>query len=90
MARRVLGDARYFEAYLAADVAACEMRDPKGLYAKARRGEIAEFTGVNAPYETPVDPAIVLDTAADSPERCVEALLAALRPRIAVPLRDPG
>jgi bifunctional enzyme CysN/CysC len=88
MARRVLGDARYFEAYLAADVAACEMRDPKGLYAKARRGEIAEFTGVNAPYETPVDPAIVLDTAADSLERCVEALLAALRPRIAVPPRD--
>ncbi|MFO1413413.1 MAG: sulfate adenylyltransferase subunit CysN [Burkholderiales bacterium] len=83
MARRIVGDDRFFETYLAADVASCERRDPKGLYAKARRGEIAEFTGVNAPYEVPADPALVLDTAAESLERCVDDLLGALRARIA-------
>jgi len=83
MARRILGDDRYFETYLAADVEACERRDPKGLYAKARRGEIAEFTGINAPYELPDDPALTLDTASLSLERCVDDLLAALRVRIA-------
>jgi bifunctional enzyme CysN/CysC len=85
MARRILGDERYFEAYLSADVAACERRDPKGLYAKARRGEIAEFTGINAPYELPTEPDIVLDTESDSLERCVATLLAAFAARIASP-----
>ena len=82
MARRTVGDERFFETYLAADVESCERRDPKGLYAKARRGEIAEFTGVNAPYETPDAPALALDTAAATLERCVDDLLAALQPRI--------
>jgi adenylyl-sulfate kinase len=63
MARAIVGEPRFFEIYLAADVAACERRDPRGLYAKARRGEILNFTGVNAPYEVPDDASIVLDTA---------------------------
>ena len=84
MARRIVGPARFFETYLSADVGACESRDPKGLYAKARRGEIPEFTGINAPYELPADPAIVLDTGRDTAERCVDALFTAVLER-AVP-----
>lgn len=82
MARHIIGEERFFETYLAADVDACERRDPKGLYAKARRGEIAEFTGVSAPYEVPTGPAITLDTARDSAEYCVDLLLAAVRERV--------
>ncbi|MFO1322743.1 MAG: sulfate adenylyltransferase subunit CysN [Burkholderiales bacterium] len=77
MARRIIGDDRFVETWLSADVSACEGRDAKGLYAKARRGEIPEFTGVNAPYEAPDAPAVVLDTAAIDAERCIDALFAA-------------
>jgi adenylylsulfate kinase-like enzyme len=84
MAQRIIGEGRYFEAYLAAGIEACEQRDSKGLYAKARRGEIAEFTGINAPYETPTSSAIVVDTAAEPLEQCVDALLAALLARVAM------
>ncbi len=61
---RLLGPGRFFEVHLDADARACEARDPKGLYAKARRGEIADFTGVDAPYEVPEAPALRLDTTA--------------------------
>ena len=84
MAQRIIGAARFFETYLSADVDACEQRDPKGLYAKARRGEIPEFTGINAPYELPAEPAIVLDTGRETADRCVDALFAAVLQR-AVP-----
>ncbi len=82
-ARRVVGDARFFEVYLAAGVDACELRDPKGLYAKARRGEISDFTGVNAPYEVPDDPAVVLDTVGRDTLACVDTLFAAVTLRVA-------
>ncbi|MCC6196227.1 MAG: adenylyl-sulfate kinase [Burkholderiales bacterium] len=83
MARHIVGAEHYFETHLSADVDACERRDPKGLYAKARRGEISDFTGVNAPYEVPTDPAIVLATGSLSVERCVDALFAAVMARAA-------
>ena len=85
MAQRIVGAERFFETYLAASAEACEQRDPKGLYAKARRGEIAEFTGVNAPYEAPDSPAITLDTAGDTAEHCVDLLLAAVLERAVRP-----
>jgi len=83
MARAIVGEPRFFETYLAADVATCERRDPRGLYAKARRGEILNFTGVSAPYEVPDDAAIVLDTARDTAQRCVDVLYDAVRKVIA-------
>ena len=83
MAQRIIGPERFFETYLAADDVACERRDPKGLYAKARRGEISEFTGVNAPYEMPTGPAVTLDTAGESVDQCVDALFAAVIERVA-------
>jgi len=62
--------------YLKADVAACEQRDPKGLYRKARAGEIADFTGISAPYEAPLAPDLAVDTASQSVEQSIQMLLA--------------
>lgn len=61
-ARKASGDA-FYEVYVKADVAMCEERDPKGLYKKARAGEIPEFTGISAPYEAPESPELEVDTA---------------------------
>jgi bifunctional enzyme CysN/CysC len=82
LARRVIGPERYLETYLAADVSTCERRDPKGLYAKARNGRIADFTGVSAPYEPPERPAIALDTASQNVDECVQAILNVLADRL--------
>lgn len=59
---RSIGGAHFHEVHVAADLAICEERDPKGLYARARAGEIAEFTGVSAPYEAPETPELLVDT----------------------------
>ena len=68
-------DAEMFhEIHVDADLATCEKRDPKGLYAKARKGQIAEFTGVSAPYEPPESPELRLDTAQQSVEECIAML----------------
>jgi len=75
LARSTVGAARFIEAYLSADISICEHRDPKGLYKKARAGELADFTGISAPYEAPAHPAIHLDTGVLSVEQCVTRLL---------------
>ncbi|MAR56110.1 MAG: adenylyl-sulfate kinase, partial [Rickettsiales bacterium] len=72
---RAAAGARFHTIYVKADVATCESRDAKGLYAKARAGEIQDFTGVSAPYEAPEHADLVLDTAALSIESSVDALL---------------
>jgi len=73
----------FIEVFVDAALAVCEARDVKGLYRKARAGEIAEFTGVSAPYDAPVDAEVVIRTAECSPEagvaRLVEAVLGAVR-----------
>lgn len=61
---RVIGGDRFHEIHVGADLSVCEGRDPKGLYKKARAGEIAEFTGVSAPYEAPESPELLIDTGA--------------------------
>jgi adenylylsulfate kinase len=61
-ARNLLEDGEFIEVYVKCPVEVCEQRDPKGLYQKAKQGEIKEFTGVSAPYEEPLDPEIVLET----------------------------
>jgi len=58
-----------------------EQRDPKGLYAKARRGELANFTGIDSPYEPPENPEIRLDTTVLSPTEAARAVVAELRAR---------
>jgi bifunctional enzyme CysN/CysC len=66
----------FHEIYIKAGLAACERRDPKGLYAKARQGKIAEFTGISAPYEAPAAPELTVDTEALSVDAAVASILA--------------
>ena len=63
------------EVYVSTPLEECERRDVKGLYAKARRGEIKEFTGISAPFEVPEHPALTLDTSKLSPEESVRLLV---------------
>ena len=72
---RSLRPERFHEIHVAADLETCEARDPKGLYRKARDGTIPEFSGVSAPYEPPAAPELVVDTAATTPDRCVDRIL---------------
>jgi adenylylsulfate kinase len=74
-ARQLLGDGRFIEVFVKASVETCEKRDPKGLYQKAKNGEIKEFTGISAPYEEPLKPEIVLDADTMTIEEEVEAVL---------------
>jgi adenylylsulfate kinase len=71
-------DGRFIEAYVKASVEECERRDVKGLYAKARAGEIKEFTGVSDPYEPPENAEIVLETEEQTPEESAAAIIAYL------------
>ncbi|MEZ4332906.1 MAG: adenylyl-sulfate kinase [Myxococcota bacterium] len=77
--RKIMGDGDFIEAYVAASVETCEGRDVKGLYKKARAGQIPEFTGISAPYEEPLKPEVVLDTNKQSVDQSVEALIAHLQ-----------
>ena len=74
-ARQLLGEGRFIEIFVKASVETCEKRDPKGLYQKAKNGEIKEFTGVSAPYEEPLKPEIVLDADTMTIEEEVEMVL---------------
>ena len=82
IASDILGPARFIETYVAADIAVCERRDPRGLYGKARAGEIPDFTGVSAPYEAPEKPAIRLDTGVLTVEKSIAHILENVLPRL--------
>src|SRR5208337_3158072 len=73
-ARTAAGDA-FHEVYIRADLETCESRDPKGLYRRARRGEIADFTGISAPYEAPAAPELIVDTTRSTLDACVESVV---------------
>ena len=75
MASRIIGKDDFVEVYVSTPIEECERRDVKGLYAKARRGEIKEFTGISAPFEAPEHPALSLDTSKLSLEESVNRLL---------------
>ena len=75
-ARHAAAGVPFLEAFVDAPLAVAESRDPKGLYAKARRGEIAGFTGIDAPYEAPSAPELHLRTGDETPDSCVRALVA--------------
>ncbi|MBI5835248.1 MAG: sulfate adenylyltransferase subunit CysN [Armatimonadetes bacterium] len=80
-AREIIGADRFLEAYVDAPLAECERRDPKGLYAKARSGEIPGFTGISAPYEAPEQPALHLDSGSRDVPSLVAETLGELRRR---------
>ncbi len=78
-ARAIAGEGNFFEVYVKCALDVCEERDPKGLYKKARAGEIPEFTGISAPYEEPEKAEIIVDTGVQSLDESTIAVLDALR-----------
>lgn len=82
MAREIIGTENFLEVYLDTPLEVCELRDVKGLYKRARSGEISRFTGISDPYEAPVNPEITINTADCRPEQALEQILTLLRPRI--------
>ena len=74
-AREAAGANAFHEIYVAADLAQCEARDPKGLYRKARDGKIVDFTGIDAPYEAPINAALVLQTGTEGVEESLTKLV---------------
>ena len=82
MARDIIGEEDFMEVFIATPLEECEKRDVKGLYAKARKGEIKEFTGISSPFEEPEDPAVRIDTSRLSLEESVRRIAAAVMPRI--------
>ena len=82
MAARIIGKDDFVEVYVSTPLEECERRDVKGLYAKARRGEIKNFTGISAPFEAPLHPSLTLDTSVLSVEESVNELLTLVLPKI--------
>ncbi|MBN7118791.1 adenylyl-sulfate kinase [Ectopseudomonas oleovorans] len=82
MARNIIGADRYLEVYVATPLPECERRDVKGLYAKARAGELSNFTGVDMPYEIPLSPACQVDTSCMSVDACVDQIVANMAGRL--------
>ena len=76
--RKMVGDGRFIEVFVDTPIQVCEQRDIKGMYARARRGEIKGFTGVDDPYEPPVNPEITLDTVDFTPEENARKIMAHL------------
>lgn len=77
--RRIIGEEDFIEVYVSTPLEECRRRDPKGLYEKALRGDIPNFTGVGSPYEPPEHPQIVIDTSEYSPEEALEKLMEELK-----------
>ena len=77
-ARALIVDGRFVEVFVDCPLEVCEERDTKGLYKKARAGEIKEFTGISAPYEPPLNPEVTVNTAALSIEECAQAVVTVL------------
>jgi adenylyl-sulfate kinase len=76
LVRNLLAQGEFIEVHVDTPLAVCEARDPKGLYKKARAGEIKHFTGIDSDYEPPQQPEILLDTGKHTVEECVEQILA--------------
>ncbi|MGE5467403.1 MAG: adenylyl-sulfate kinase [Ignavibacteria bacterium] len=77
--RRIVAAENFLEVFVSCPLEVCESRDVKGMYRRARRGEIKEFTGVSAPYEAPEEPGLVLDTDRLSIDECVARVLDRLK-----------
>jgi adenylylsulfate kinase len=76
--RELVGEGEFIEIHCSASLEDCESRDVKGLYKKARAGEISDFTGISSPYDAPENAEIVLDTAKLSIEECIETIVSYL------------
>ena len=85
LCKQIIGEDNFVEIHVGADLATCESRDPKGLYKKARAGEIPNFTGIDSPYEEPLNPDLFLDTGKYSIEECVDIILEQLEKEDIIP-----
>ncbi|MEM5422998.1 adenylyl-sulfate kinase [Paraburkholderia ferrariae] len=74
-ARRIIGDAHFVEVFVDTPLDICERRDPKGLYKRARSGEIPQFTGIGSPYHPPLHPDLSVHTNGNSVEHCVDRII---------------
>ena len=81
MVRSIVGEGEFIEVYVDTPLEVCEQRDPKGLYQKARAGQIKNFTGLDSPYEAPVNPEITLKTAQKTIDESVEQIVSDLKQR---------
>jgi adenylylsulfate kinase len=71
LAKNIIGENSFLEIHIATSLAECEKRDPKGLYQRARSGELKNFTGITSPYETPSNPSMKIDAAQSTVNECV-------------------
>jgi adenylylsulfate kinase len=81
-ARNIISDSDFIEVYIDSSLSACENRDVKGLYKKARQGEIKDFTGISSPFETPKNPDISVKTDAQTPEESIDYLFEQLKSKL--------
>ncbi len=86
IARSLFEEGQFIEVFVDAPLDVCESRDPKGLYKKARAGEIPKFTGIDSPYEAPECPELTLNTANHPIEACAETVLDYLKERKLIPM----
>ncbi len=82
LVRNIVGSENYFEVYVNTPIEVCEQRDVKGLYAKARKGELKSFTGIDSPYEKPIDPMITIPTHEMSIEDATRRIMKQILPSI--------
>lgn len=80
--KEIVGTENYIEIFVNTPLEVCEQRDIKGLYKKARIGELKNFTGISAPYETPINPFIEIDTMIDTPEQAVQKILSMIKSKL--------
>ncbi|MGM0803690.1 MAG: adenylyl-sulfate kinase [Bacillota bacterium] len=81
MAKKIISEEEFIEIFVSCPIDECEKRDPKGLYSKARKGEIPDFTGIDSPYEEPVSPALTIHTKEQNVSESVESILNYLKKR---------
>jgi adenylylsulfate kinase len=81
LVRQLMPAGEFIEIFMDTPLGECERRDPKGLYRRARAGEIRHFTGLDSPYEEPLAPEVRLDTVASTPDQCADQVMAALAAR---------
>jgi adenylylsulfate kinase len=81
MVRELFGEVPFVEIFMDTPLLVCEERDPKGLYKKARRGELAHFTGISSVYESPLSPELRIDSSQSEIDSCVEKIIAYLSGR---------
>jgi adenylylsulfate kinase len=82
--KKIVGEDNFIEVFVNAPLEVCEQRDVKGLYKKARAGEVKNFTGIDSPYEAPVNPDVIINTHESSVEDSLISLLAVVKPKISL------